>query len=248
MVLRMVRTIGRLWASGQYRSLVLLRLTGARNLFQHTSFTLENRYPAIFAFARERIADGNDVHLLSFGCSTGEEVFSLRRYFPTAAIRGLDINRGNVALCKYRLRGRPDERISFAVADSARGETASSYDAVFCMSVLRHGDLGETRPRWCGDRLRFSDFEAMVSDLADCVKPGGLLAIANSNFRFCDTAAFSGFETVFSRGAWPDESRTPVYDKDNLLLEGEVYREIIFRKRSRQNAAGAFAAIDAKQR
>jgi len=43
-----------------------------------------------------QLGDGAGVRLLSFGCSRGEEVFTLRHYFSTAAIKGIDIDPDNV--------------------------------------------------------------------------------------------------------------------------------------------------------
>jgi len=80
---------GLIW-SHQTRCQWLLRLTRPVNLFQPSPATQLNRYPEIFRFVRAHVGDGADVRLLSFGCSTGEEVFSLRQYFPSAGIKGLE--------------------------------------------------------------------------------------------------------------------------------------------------------------
>jgi hypothetical protein len=55
--------------------------------FQTYSYTLPDRYPWLFQFAAESLAKSTDLHLLSFGCSRGDEVFALRKYFPTAVIK-----------------------------------------------------------------------------------------------------------------------------------------------------------------
>src|SRR5215467_12525911 len=78
--------------SAEFRSVMLLRWRNPKNLFQPFSETNLDRYPDIFRFAREQVGDDSSHRILSFGCATGEEVFSLRRYFPLAHIRGLDIN------------------------------------------------------------------------------------------------------------------------------------------------------------
>src|SRR5579872_5303591 len=51
--------------------------------FQTYNHTLPNRYPWLFQFAAESLAHDRDLNLLSFGCSRGDEVFTLRSYFPT---------------------------------------------------------------------------------------------------------------------------------------------------------------------
>src|SRR5882724_9636400 len=67
--------------------------------FQPYNHTLLNRYPWLFQFARESLGDTADLRVLSFGCSLGEEVFALRKYFPAAAIKGIDIDRRNIDRC-----------------------------------------------------------------------------------------------------------------------------------------------------
>ncbi|GEM_PF-3630399 len=66
--------------------------------FQYSTVTADNRYPRIFAFVRDQLADRDRPRVLSFGCSTGEEVFSLRRYMPAADITGIDINPWAISL------------------------------------------------------------------------------------------------------------------------------------------------------
>lgn len=128
----------------RYASLWRRALPG---LFQPFATTRMNRYPTLFLFALATLGDDPSTRLLSFGCSTGEEVFSLRRYFPQAVIRRIDINPRNIARCRARLSRLADDRLSFAVAASAAGEEAGGYDAVFAMAVFRHGGWA-TFPRY----------------------------------------------------------------------------------------------------
>jgi len=211
---------------GEHRSIALLRLRRPKNLFQPYSTTAPNRYPSIFRFVRERIGNGPDRHLLSFGCSTGEEVFSLRDHFPEAAIKGIDINPYAIATCRRKLARAGDPRLSFAVAGSAADENTGSYDAVFAMAVFRHGDLGAAPPR-CDHLISFARFERTVGELARCLKPGGLLAIRHANFRFADTAVAAGFEAVLSVDEVP---QTPLYGPDNRLLPKTTVHDLVFCK------------------
>jgi SAM-dependent methyltransferase len=226
---RYARAIPDLFKGRESRNAALLLLFRPRGLYQPFGTTSEDRYPAIFALARERVEDGPDVRILSFGCATGEEVFSLRRYFPLAAIQGIDISPRNIAVCRRRLAEGADKRIAFAVASSAAGELAASYDAIFAMAVFRHGDLNvPSPPARCDDCIRFADFEQSVTDLTRVLKPGGLLAIQHAMFRFSDTRAASGFDTLLSAG--PDEN-WPIYSMDNNLLPGPEETGMVFKKR-----------------
>jgi SAM-dependent methyltransferase len=176
-----------------------------------------------------QLAAGRDVRLLSFGCSTGEEVFSLRHYFPQAVIKGIDVNRLNIATCRSRLRRARDNGISFETAASPAGEPAAFYDAIFCMAVLRHGQLALPGITRCDHLIRFEDFAAAVQDFSRCLKPGGLLVIRHSNFRLADAPAGAGFETILQVEI-PKPERLPLFGSDNRLLRDASYPDTVFRK------------------
>ena len=156
--------------------------------FQPYYHTLPDRYPWLFGFAATRIGSRPDLRILSFGCSRGEEVFSLRKYFPSAAIKGIDINPRNIARCLARVRAENAANVSFELASTADGEATGSYDAIFCLAVLVNGDLTTSGAERCDPVLHFERFDRMVGDFARCLKPGGLLVLHTTNFRFCDTA------------------------------------------------------------
>src|SRR6202041_1232264 len=50
--------------------------------FQPYRYTLPDRYPWLFRFAAAALEGREERKLLSFGCSRGDEVLALRRYFP----------------------------------------------------------------------------------------------------------------------------------------------------------------------
>ncbi|HXC54846.1 MAG TPA: class I SAM-dependent methyltransferase [Rhizomicrobium sp.] len=226
---------GRAWrfvSDPAYRSVVALALRRPGNLFQPYGTTGEDRYPVVFAAARSALAGSAPLRLLSFGCATGEEVATLSRYFPGAFVKGLDINPRSIAACRARFAGVAD--CAFAVADTAAGEPAGTYDAVFCMAVLRHGDLAGANAQRCDHLIRFADFERTVADFARCLKVGGLLALRHSNFRFADTAAAASFELLLEapRLASPASVGTPQYGPDNRRLPDAPLEGVLFRKRA----------------
>jgi 2-polyprenyl-3-methyl-5-hydroxy-6-metoxy-1,4-benzoquinol methylase len=197
--------------------------------FQPFNDTSHNRYPHIFSFVQSVLGRGSAVNVLSYGCSTGEEAFSLREYLPNATIKGVDINAGNIAVCRRRLRKTPDAAMSFATARSMASEASAGYDAIFCMAVLRHGSLGLPGVSRCDPLLRFEDFAQAIADFERCLKPGGLLITRHSNFRLRDAPAGEAFETILR--VPDDDPQTPLFGPDNRLLADRHYPDTVFQKR-----------------
>jgi 2-polyprenyl-3-methyl-5-hydroxy-6-metoxy-1,4-benzoquinol methylase len=197
--------------------------------FQPYSHTLPDRYPWLFEFAARQLGQRERLRVLSFGCSRGEEVLTLRRYFPGATLRGIDVDPHNIALA--RTRAPHDEKMSFAIAADTRAEPSAAYDAIFCLAVLCLGDLTTRGARRSDPYLRFAQFEEVVSDLARCLKPEGLLFLHTTNFRFSDTSVAAGFEVVLE--AEPAQLAPDVlFDRNNRLLPGMRYLPVGFRRRT----------------
>ncbi|MHB1582440.1 MAG: class I SAM-dependent methyltransferase [Acidimicrobiales bacterium] len=230
-----IRLVGKLLGTGtesrRLRRGWALRLTRPANLFQPWNDTCADRYPELFAFLGDQLAGSEDARVLSFGCSTGEEVFSLRRYLPSAYLKGIDISRGNVAECRRRLRHLDDHRIEFVRAGSSSAEPDGGYDAVLCMAVFRHGSLADLDVgASCGHLIRFDAFAATMADLARCLKPQGLLVIEHANFRFADSEASRNFDVVLRRRRTEEDGRTPIFGDDNRRMEEPDEVGVIFRK------------------
>ncbi len=197
--------------------------------YQRATATRPDRYPLVFGFAQSALA-GKDLRLLSFGCATGEEVFTLRDYFPAARIKGIDIDADCIAAAETARARRGDDAIAFAAADSTRAEEAESCDAIFAMAVFRDPALDPPEVLRNEGPVSFADFARAVRDFARCLKPGGLLFIAHSNFRFADTDAARGFDTVLHADP-PRSGRHPGLFGPGDRRIGGLYRAVGFRKR-----------------
>ncbi len=157
-------------------------------------------------------------------------MFTLRRYFPAAQLTGLDIDPLNIARCRSRASKKGATGMTFVAAATTEKEHTESYDAIFCLAVLCHGDLTNSGAARCDHLLRFDSFERMVVDFARCLKPDGLLLLLTTNFRFCDTVVAEQFDVVLEA----DQSQLApdvLFDRDNNLMKGVCYRNVAFRKR-----------------
>jgi SAM-dependent methyltransferase len=187
--------------------------------WQPWAATRADRYPRLFAAIAARLGD-RPAEVLSFGCSTGEEVFSLRQYLPQARLHGIDINRAALALARRRLARMPGAgTITFNHASDTRDQPTAFYDAVFACAVFRHARLNQA-PRVCAPILRFAAFEAAMLGLARIIRPGGFLVLRSANFRLADTQAAEMFDLVLS--VPPGQPVPPIYGPDDGLREGLV--------------------------
>ena len=227
-VVRLARFL-RIAASPLGRGRWRARRRGAQ-LFQPFTTTRLDRHPALFASVAVRLAGHAAPRLLSFGCSTGEEAFTLADRLPRAIVDAIDVNPACIARARRTATRNQLKRLRFACADTPGAFVADPYDAVFCLSVLRHGDLEARRPERCTELLSFARFETAVVALDRCVRPGGLLILWGCNFRFTDTAVATRYRWVPSPGVKPHVG--PFYGADDRLLPCDSYAAFVFVKTS----------------
>ncbi|HKA64195.1 MAG TPA: class I SAM-dependent methyltransferase, partial [Methyloceanibacter sp.] len=114
-------------------------------------------------------------------CSSGEECVTLAEYFPKAEIVGADIN----PVILLQARKRRSDRIRFVYASDRILSGLGGFDAIFCMAVLRSAG-----------HYPFEIYEERALFLETLLRPGGLLVIHNSPYRFGDTARKYSYETI----------------------------------------------------
>jgi hypothetical protein len=211
------------------RAIARMQRIHARSILQPWPTTFEDRYPEIFTALDAHLWTVANPRILSFGCSDGSEVRSLRKWFPTARIVGMDPNSAMIRMARAHLALNPDPGISYVEASDVAALGDMRFDAILAMAVFRHGTLEDQRPDDCSAVLPFAHFEQGVAALDQRLNPGGWLTIWNSHFRFCDTGTAKGYEARSLRFTRADPM-TLLYGPDNRRVSGP-YCEAMFRKR-----------------
>lgn len=200
---RAIDAVG-LLRTAEGRARLWTRLAHGRELHQTAPYTWLNRYPALFGLAAELKPGAR--RILSFGCSTGEELVSLRSGFPDAEIVGAEINPRSRAIARRRVAADPRTMVI------APESIAGAFDLVFALSVLQrdpHGLKNEMAVEHLAARYPFARFDAGVRGLVARLRPGGFLVVANSLYRVEDSSAAVELETVMRSPAMHRVLLTP---------------------------------------
>jgi hypothetical protein len=198
---------------GRYRSEKLITWKSGTDIHQRSTFTIPDRYPLLFRQAQSYF-DGKGLQpkLLSFGCSTGEEVFTLGRYLPEAGIVGVDINPWCLRQC--RKKNPEPRRYAFFHRFSQEFESSGEFDAVFCLAVFQRTENRTGRDNRRSIGYTFEQFEQEVRMLDGKLKEGGLFVIDHSDFSFTDTACSRNYIPLpFEKNRFPRQR--PLFDRDN---------------------------------
>lgn len=179
----------------EYRSIQLIKLFHGGFVHQTSAVTCMNRYPDTFLECSRYFGNNDRIRLLSFGCSTGEEVLTLREYFPNAEIVGADINKRNLKACR---KLKTDGRISFVYSSPKNLKRLGTFDAIFCMAVFQRTPhyIAESGISDISEIYPFEKFENQIAVLGEMVKPKGLLVVHFSQYSFEDTRIASKFTSL----------------------------------------------------
>lgn len=182
---------------------------------QISNWTKYDRTPDIF---RGVAALVRAPKILSFGCSTGEEVRTLRdRYFPDSVIHGIDVDAG---IIERNRRNNADPLVEYF---SDLGEIDQDYDLIFCMSVLCRWPDGQ-------DQYHFETYQKTLLSVDKRLKPGGFLVIYNAQYLLEETLLRDHYEAVEIDNL--DSGFVKKHHRDFSDFIG-VYETTVFRKLSR---------------
>ena len=221
------RTIKGILISRDFRSIFFMKVFNSKRTHQTTSATCLNRYPQIFSACKTYFGDCKKIRILSFGCSTGEEVITLQRYFPNAEIIGAEINKNSLAICRKLNLG---DNIHFIDSTSENIKAYGPYDAIFSMAVFQRtpGVIAEKEITDLKRIYPFEKFENQVIELDKSLNKSGLMIIHMSQYDFSDTVLAPNYET------YGDYNQNYygrfVFDRDSKIKQEIKTRNSIFVK------------------
>lgn len=214
----------------QCRDLFLIKLFKSERIHQTTPVTGYNRYPVIFNACRNYFEGNGTIKILSFGCSTGEEVVTLRHYFPDATIIGAEINKSSLESCKNR---KLDDKITFINSTDGNIKENGPYDAIFCMAVFqRTPQMVKERGLKSLKRIYpFEKFNKQIQKLDASLKDEGLMIVHFSQYDFMDTDVASTYDILGDYNQDLYSFNSAIFDKNSQLITNKQRRYSIFVKR-----------------
>lgn len=199
------------------------------------------REAGLLRAAQHRLSNrSHRLKILSFGCSYGDELVTLRLMFPEAEIVGCDINQDVLAAAQQTV----GHIATIVLSEKETLEALGPFDLICAFSVLCLNPL----PADFLSQFPPSRFDELVHFLDSLLTEKGLLAITNSTYRFRDCPLFAKYDPiradvafkmngvdVMARDGRPFLIRhKDTYRKGSAfsVLEDEEMFECLFEKRS----------------
>jgi len=216
----------RIITDSNYRNTFFLKLFKHDSIHQTTTYTSLDRYPDIFNATRECYKDAPNIKILSYGCSTGEELITLKEYFPTATIVGADVN-------KYCLKQAGIKTGNFnpilIYSNEYNIKSHGPYDIIFCMAVLQRTPhmVSDSKMNNIKHLYPFEKFNNQLEKLDTNLKQNGLLVVANSQYLFSSSNIASKYHIYSTVTHYQN---TPIFDKNSDIIPNINYYHAIYKK------------------
>ncbi len=217
---------GRFIMNPLYRSRVISVFKYAESYHQFSNFTLPNRYPDLFKIAQTQFKNHAKPRLLSFGCSTGEEIQSLKSYLPNSYCVGVDINAWCLEQADKKY-GQAD--FQFMHSLSPDFEAIGEFDAVFCLAIFQNPKNRHEKARKTSE-YPFSQFEAQLIVLDKKLKSGGLLFIDHCDFNFFATCLMPHYK-IYPVAQNQVKRDRPLFNKHNQKIAETQNSFRVFQKK-----------------
>lgn len=177
----------------------------------------------VYRVAKRRLANRQGkLRILSFGCSVGDEIVTLRMLFPKAEIVGCDINPAILETAKKSV----GHLATIIVSDEAALHALGPFDFISCMSVLCLNPKPKgPAPNDFTTLFPVQKFDDMLGLLDSLLVPNGLLALTNTSYRFHESPVYEGYDPVRSDIIWRNGTvDVMARDGSPQLIQGRGYR------------------------
>ena len=210
----------RLAVTAEGRARLLTLILYRVEVHQTTPYTAEERYPELFDFAASTAPNAR--RILSFGCSTGEELSALRLRFPAAEIVGAEINPRSRRIAAMRMASDAGTMVI------RTPRLAGRFDMIFALAVFQREPhkVEEMKLQDLSLWYGFDRFDATVGDLVDRLEPGGIMCVIHNQYRIEDLSVISDLVPIQQS----PESPGPFFARDGRRLTTATARTV-FRKR-----------------
>ena len=185
-------------------------------ILQTTQSTNYDRYPHVFRGTRNIVerdfsALDRNLEVLSFGCSTGEEIKTLHdKYITRANFTGVDINEQILVEARNLLKDYQGVRLMNFQQFSSEDKR---YDIIICLSVLCKHLKSKNEPP-----LPFNVFDETLVLLDKALYIGGYLVVYNANYCILDSSIGDKYEPVYMPTITESNSNVQMYCKDGINL------------------------------
>jgi len=182
-------------SNNRFRNEIISSIINKKEQNQISTYTKENRYPILFNIVKEYFEKQNksfnELKVLSYGCSTGEEVKSINDYMPNAKITGIDINKWCINQAKKKYKN--DNFIFVNYFDELKKE---KYDVIFALAVFQHTINRKAKNNEKAQIFLFKDFKREIKKLDKLLNLNGLLIIDHTDFNFLDTKPSKNYKIL----------------------------------------------------
>ena len=214
--------------SSDYRNTTLSAIRYRKQIHQVNHYTEPDRYPDLFKICRDYFSGTPDLRILSFGCSTGEEVLSLSNYMPDAFIAGTDINKWCIRKCRQNIHSK---NAVFMHSLSPEFKRETGFNAIFCLAVFQHPANRHDPDNEISVNYHFQQFEDQLRILDKKLLAGGLLFIENADFNFLETGLSARY-SVLQVDNNIDVRERPLFNKENKKVSDITYIPRVFIKKT----------------
>lgn len=146
------------------------------NYLQLSPQTRVDRFPKIFSRAKELCPSPKSI--LSFGCSTGEECFSLAKVFPDVEIFGVDVSYWSISVAR---RNNKFDMVHFC--ESLKSE---KFDLIFALMVLFALENPISR----------ENYDQAIKEIDKHLNVDGVLVIYTGQFAFTSTEVSKRYDVI----------------------------------------------------